>query len=94
MSSTIQNDSFDDVSIHQEEEDTSSDQTFQTAALSNEEASTKLTKAAHPDHRFYTDHVMMCEPTAFYLNEETIEDNKFMQRVSHTKEQSSKIALE
>lgn len=48
----------------------------------------------HPDHRFYTDHVLMVEPTAFYLNEETIEDNKFMQRVSESKEQSSRIALE
>ena len=36
----------------------------------------------------------MCEPTAFYLNEETIEDNKFMQRVTYTKEQSSKVALD
>ena len=36
----------------------------------------------------------MVEPTAFYLNEETIEDNKFMQRVTESKEQSSKIALE
>ena len=36
---------------------------------------------------------MMCEPTAFYLNEETIEDNKFMQRVTHSKEESSRIAL-
>ena len=37
---------------------------------------------------------MMCEPTAFYLNEETIEDNKFMQRVTYTKEESSRIAKE
>ena len=28
------------------------------------------------------------------MNEETIEDNKFMQRVTHTLEESSKIALE
>lgn len=48
----------------------------------------------HPNHRHYTDHVMMCEPTAFYLNEETIEDNKFMQRVTQTKEETSRIALE
>lgn len=40
---------------------------------------------AHPNHRFYTDHVMMCEPTAFYLNEETVEDNKFMHRVTESK---------
>lgn len=37
---------------------------------------------------------MMCEPTAFYLNEETIEDNKFMQRVTYTKEESSRVAKE
>lgn len=45
-----------------------------------------------PNHEYYTDHVMMCEPTAFYLNEETIEDNAFMKRVSYTKAESSRIA--
>ena len=77
-------------------EDTSSDksdQTFETSTVLSSERPSKLTNA-NPNHQFYTDHVMMCEPTAFYLNEETIEDNKFMQRVTYTKEQSSKVALD
>lgn len=89
--STFKNDSSDDDlqsdHLHRVAETSSdkSDQTFESSTVLSSELSSKLTNA-HPDHQFYTDHVMMCEPTAFYLNEETIEDNKFMQRVTHTKE--------
>jgi hypothetical protein len=36
----------------------------------------------------------MVEPTQFFLNEETFKDNKFMERVKSSKEQSSKKAIQ
>lgn len=55
--------------------------------------SSMCSQQPHLNHRFYTDHVLMVEPTAFYLNEETIEDNKFMNRVEYTREETSRTAL-
>ena len=80
---------------HSEIADEESSETFNLAieSMSMTDDSYKYSNP-DPDHHFYTDHVMMCEPTAFYLNEETIEDNAFMKRVSYTKEESSRIALQ
>ena len=44
---------------------------------------------------YFASHVVMVKPTSFYSNEETIEDNKFMSRVSESKkETTAKAQLE
>ena len=53
---------------------------------------TKLQKTMHDEPEFASK-VLMVEPTAFYLNEETLEDNKFMERVKASRKQSTKEAL-
>ena len=41
-----------------------------------------------------TSHVLMVEPTQFFLNEETFKDNKFMERVKDSKSKSTQEAIQ
>ena len=40
-----------------------------------------------------TSHVLMVEPTQFFLNEETFKDNKFMERVKDSKSKTTQKAI-
>lgn len=44
----------------------------------------KLLKISKSGENFAS-HVLMVEPTCFFLNEETFKDNKFMQKTSDSK---------
>ena len=39
-------------------------------------------------------HVLMVEPTQFFLNEETFKDNKFMERVKDSKQKTTQKAIQ
>mgnify|MGYP007004549855 CR=1 FL=1 len=46
-------------------------------------------KAKKPAYAHIASHVLMVEPTQFFLNEETAKDNKFMERVKDSKSKST-----
>lgn len=49
----------------------------------------KKAKKQPVENHFFASHVVMVQPTAFYSNEETIQDNKFMVKVKDSKKESS-----
>jgi hypothetical protein len=61
------------------------------APKSKKIAKSQPTKAQTPKDSYshIASHVLMIEPTQFFLNEETFKDNKFMQRVDQSKKEST-----